>query len=142
MRKRLNDLEMSLFATVKCDDVFGAPVVDANGRGKGDAGMNTYGTKVRKCRYTVLTRKFGTGMVRSFRVLLNSLLISEVHSATVDVVAPSDTGVGFMKVRINKKDGGVLDFNLSQSDARNLAQMMNAASNSCNTKWRKSSITI
>jgi hypothetical protein len=143
MRKRLNDSEMSLFASVLSADVFNVTVKDSHGRGNGDASENTYGTQVRKCRYTVVTRMFGTGMARSFKVLLNGAFSGKFHSATVDVLTGHNRkGLGFMDVRLNHKDGSVISFNLSQSDARNLAQMLNAASNSCDSTWRKSSVNI
>jgi hypothetical protein len=143
MRKRLNDSEMSLFASVLSADVFNVTVKDSHGRGNGDASENTYGTQIRKCRYTVVTRMFGCGMARSFKVLLNGAFSGKFHSATVDVLTGTNRkGLGFMDVRLNHKDGSVTSFNLSQSDARNLAQMLNAASNSCDSKWRKSSVNI
>jgi hypothetical protein len=86
---------------------------------------------------------FGIGMNRSFRVLLNGAFSGKFHSAAVEVLTDnSRKGLGFMDVRLNHKDGSVITFNLSQSDARNLAQMLNAASNSCDSTWRKSSVNI
>jgi hypothetical protein len=143
MRKRLNDSEMSLFASVTTEPVFTVAVKDSHGRGNGDASENTYGKQIRKCRYTVVTRMFGIGMNRSFRVLLNGAFSGKFHSAAVEVLTDnSRKGLGFMDVRLNHKDGSVITFNLSQSDARNLAQMLNAASNSCDSTWRKSSVNI
>lgn len=143
MRKRLNDSEMSLFASVMTEPVFKSALKDTHGRGNGDASESTYGKQVRKCRYTVATRMFGTAMARSFKVLLNGAFSGKFHSATVDMVTDSSgKGLGFMDVRLNNKDGTVQRFSLSQSDARNLAQMLNAASNSCDSTWRKSSINI
>jgi len=143
MRKRLNDSEMSLFASVTTEPVFTVAVKDSHGRGNGDASENTYGKQIRKCRYTVVTRMFGIGMNRSFRVLLNGAFSGKFHSAAVEVLTDnSGKGLGFMDVRLNHKDGSVITFNLSQSDARNLAQMLNAASNSCDSTWRKSSVNI
>jgi hypothetical protein len=143
MRKRLNDSEMSLFASVTTEPVFTVAVKEAHGRGNGDASENTYGKQIRKCRYTVVTRMFGIGMNRSFRVLLNGAFSGKFHSAAVEVLTDnSRKGLGFMDVRLNHKDGSVITFNLSQSDARNLAQMLNAASNSCDSTWRKSSVNI
>jgi hypothetical protein len=143
MRKRLNDSEMSLFASVTTEPVFTVAVKEAHGRGNGDASENTYGKQIRKCRYTVVTRMFGIGMNRSFRVLLNGAFSGKFHSAAVEVLTDnSRKGLGFMDVRLNHKDGSVITFNLSQSDARNLAQMLNAASNSCDSTWRKYSVNI
>jgi hypothetical protein len=144
MRKRLNDSEMSLFASVMTEPWFNVTVKDTHGRGNGDASENTYGKQIRKCRYTVVTRMFGgLGMARSFRVMLNGAFSGKFHSAAVEVLTDnSRRGLGFMDVRLNHKDGSVITFNLSQSDARNLAQMLNAASNSCDSTWRKSSVNI
>lgn len=143
MRKRLNDSEMSLFASVKCGIPFREPIKESCGRGSGDATDNTYSTNLRKCRYTVLTRQFGICLARSFRVLIGDMPSSQYPSATVDVLThPTGKGMGFLELRFNKKDGTEVAMNLSQSDARNLAQMLNAGANSCNTVWRKSSITI
>jgi len=143
MRKRLNDSEMSLFASVKCEMPFDAPVKESCGRGSGDATYSTYGRNLRKCRYTVLTRQFGIGLARSFRALIGDMSISQYPSATVDVLSHADgKGLGFLDLRFNKVDGTVVSLTLSQSDARNLAQMLNAGANSCNTMWRKSSLTL
>ena len=143
MRKRLNDSEMSLFASVKCEMPFDAPVKESCGRGSGDATQSTYGRNLRQCRYTVLTRQFGIGLARSFRAFIGDMSISKYHSATVDVLTHADgKGLGFLDLRFNKSDGTTVSMALSQSDARNLAQMLNAGANSCNTMWRKSSLTL
>ena len=143
MRKRLNDSEMSLFASVV--SVFDVPVKDVCGRGNADLDKTYYGTPIRKCRYTVFTRFLTNNYARSFKAVLRGMFGAgqTLKSASADVLTKYGTmqGLGLMTIRLNKNDGTAIEFDVSQADARNLAQMLNAAANSCNATWRKSSIT-
>jgi hypothetical protein len=79
---------------------------------------------------------------RVFR-MANLRSVGSIKSATISIQADAADlkGYGFMDVVITKGDDTIFWFGLSPKDARNLAQMLNAAANSSGATWRKSSIT-
>ena len=149
MRKRLNDSEMSLFASVP--GLFQSEMykskskpTENSGRGLGDAIFNGYATVVRKCRYAVTTVACpsGVGFTRTLVAMLSSYGSHDTKSVSVTIRANSDrSGFGIMDVTLNHKNDNITRFSLTAADARHLAQVLNAASNSCGATWRKSSIT-
>lgn len=149
MRKRLNDSEMSLFASVPglyTSDMFdsAAKVTDKDGRGLGEAIFGGYSVVVRKCRYvvnTIVSPYIGGGFIRTFRAAFRSMGTSNIEGMSVTVSADSNRiGYGFMSLKLMMKDGSPIFIDISGPDARHMAQVLNAASNSCGATWRKSSI--
>lgn len=137
VRRDFNDSELSLFGTL-----YHAKPTHSTGRGQGSMGsgqssMDVF-RQIKTCRYSVMTRMFGQFAKRVFATTLTPW---GVGIRTVEIEIQADAadlrGYHFMSVRIGDKTVW-----MSQKDARNLAQVLNAAANSCNAHWRKSSVTI
>jgi hypothetical protein len=95
--------------------------------------------QVKTCRYSVMTRMLGVFAKRIFATTLTPWGGSGIRTVEVEIQADSANlrGYDFLNIRIGDKTVW-----MSQKDARNLAQVLNAAANSCNANWRKSSVTI
>jgi len=137
VRRNFNDSELSLFGTLN----FTKPTPDT-GRGQGSMGDISYidsFRQVKTCRYSVMTRIRGMFAKRIFATTLTPWGGSGIRTVEVEIQADSADlrGYDFLNIRIGDKTVW-----MSQKDARNLAQVLNAAANSCNANWRKSSITI
>lgn len=137
-RRNFNDSELSLFGTL----FFKAPDMTA-ARGHGSMPHDNNDPDVLKqikaCRYSVVTQIVGQYAKRFFRTTLTPWTGSSVRRVEVELQADAKNlrGYNFLSIRIG--DNTVW---LTQKDARNLAQVLNASANSCNANWRKSSITI
>ena len=142
-RRKFNDSEMSLFSSVYAFPSTATATPDT-ARGRGTVESSVYGSVVRKCVYSVRTAMGFSGLFahRVFR-MANWQFAGSVKSATISIQADAADlkGYGFMDVVITKGDDTTFSFGLNAKDARNLAQMLNAAANSTGATWRKSSIT-
>ena len=137
IRRNFNDSELSLFGAL----YHTTPPTYSTGRGQGSMGNESSADssrQIKECRYSVLTRTIGMFAKRVFATTLTPWGGSGIRTVEVEIQADTSTlrGYGFMNVRIGDKTVWI-----SQKDARNLAQVLNAAANSCNANWRKSSIT-
>jgi len=145
-RRNFNDSEMSLFATVETTWNYAncMPPAASEARGHGTTEPR-YGEQSRSCRYSVKTtfRPRANMFVRMFKVVLDrSYTGASLKSASVCVNGGSNLrGMGYMEVSLHHKDGTTTVVELTSGEARHLAQVLNAASNSCNANWRKSSVT-
>jgi hypothetical protein len=141
--KTLSDAEMPLFAGVWT--LSSSTQVTPNcGRGNGST-QNAYGKQVRKCRYSVRTQSNGFYTHREIRVAKESGGVgSDFRGATITVQAKSSDlrGYGMMTICMENRDGTKTSVLINASEARHLAQALNAAANSCNCNWRKSSLGI
>lgn len=137
IRRNFNDSELSLFGTLH----YTKPTPDT-GRGQGSMGDTSCMDSLRQvktCRYSVMTRIFGVFAKRVFATTLTPWGGNSIRTVEVEVQADASNlrGYDFLNIRIGDKTVW-----MSQKDARNLAQVLNAAANTCNANWRKSSITI
>lgn len=141
--KTLSDSEMPLFAGVWALSS-STQVTPNSGRGNGST-RNIYGKQTRKCRYSVRTQSEGIYAKREIRVAKESGGVgSDFMGAMISVQARASDlrGYGMMTVSMENRDGTKTYMLINASEARHLAQALNAAANSCNCNWRKSSLGI
>jgi len=75
-------------------------------------------------------------------VLDRSFSPKGLKSASITLCADSARrGFCIMELSLHTKSGETKNIDLTAAEARHLAQVLNAAANSCNAKWRKSSVT-
>ena len=137
VRRNFNDSELSLFGTLHYTKPTHSTGRGQGSMGSGQSSMDVF-RQIKTCRYSVMTRIFGVFAKRVFATTLTPWGGSGIRTVEVEIQADTSDlrGYGFMNVRIGDKTVWI-----SQKDARNLAQVLNAAANSCNANWRKSSIT-
>ena len=98
----------------------------------------------RKCVYSVKTQQGSICLSRDYTLPLFGVGTSGIRRGRLDVTvhADSTTRIGhqFASVVMQTRDGQWHVWTVDVLTLRNMAQVFNAAANSCGAEWRKSSI--
>lgn len=98
----------------------------------------------RKCVYSVNTRQGSICISRDYTLPLFGMSKPDDRTGRLEITIRADpttrTGYKFATVVMQTMDGNWHGWSVDVLTLRNMAQVFNAAANSCGAEWRKSSI--